>query len=62
MPTKLSTHEKIFGEVMLGVILGTVAWALLGALWGLYFGDDYTLLLHWGGRAMMYGDSFAPGF
>ena len=58
----MTTHERIFGNVMVGLILGAVLWATLGGVFGAYFRDDYYLVGHWGGRALMYGDSFAPGF
>lgn len=46
----MSNHERIFGNVMLGFLVGIFAWACLGGIFGMMFRDDLFLMGHHGGR------------
>lgn len=52
----MAAHEKIFGNVMLGLIVGLLSWAVLGGLFGMLFRDNLQLVGHHGGRG--YSDAY----
>lgn len=52
----MAAHEKVFGNVMLGLIAGMIAWAVLGGLFGMLFRDNLQIAGHHGGRG--YSDAY----
>ena len=55
----MSKHEKTFGNVMLGVLLGIFVWAASGSLFAFMFRDDLFFFAHHG-RTGGYADVDAP--
>lgn len=53
----MSHGEKLFGNVMLGVLAGLTLWAVTGSMFSMYFRDDLKLLGHYSTRAASYVDS-----
>lgn len=50
----MTTHERIFGDMMLGLLAGLMVWAFLGGLFGMLVRDDLYLIGHPGIRAASY--------